>query len=193
VRITLLLLLCGCIYKPSTGPAVDMTPRPSPQPAPEKPRAHDLRFGWTAWNSDSTLFYCNRRLDDNGNPIGVTGPCFKVRADDPNPHRLVAFLNVNQAEKTPPNAAPPGCRIELEDAQLVPQKKPARAWLVGHAGKKLLEEWLPDAEGDVFVVETTPSPDGKLLGILRVAIGIGEGERTVEIAGARVIPAPSCN
>jgi len=194
-RLLPLLFVAGCIFQASKGPPVDATPRASsthPSPSPEKPQPHSLRLGWAAWNSDTTLFFCNRRLDDLGNPIGVTGPCFKVKADDPNTHRLVAFTNVNQAEKTPPNASTPGCKIELEDAQLLPQKLPARAWLVGPTSRVLLEEWLPDTEGDLFVVETTPSPDGKLLGILRVAVGLGEGERTTEIAGARVIPAPSC-
>ncbi len=192
--IFLSLLFSGCIFQPSKGPTVDATPNAAarPSPAPQKPQAHSKRFGWSAWNSDTTLFYCNRRLDDFGGQIGVTGPCFKVKADDPSSHRLVAFTNVNQADTAAPNEAPPGCKVELDDAVLVPQKLPARAWLVGAKGRTLLEEWLPDSEGDLFVVETTPSPDGKLLGILRVAVGLGEGERTVEVVGARVIAAPAC-
>jgi hypothetical protein len=31
-----------------------------------------------------------------------------------------------------------------------------------------------------------------LLAILRVAVGLGEGERSIEVANARVIPAPAC-
>ena len=82
-----------------------------------------------AWNSDSTLFYCNRRIDDRGNQIGVIGPCFRIKEND-TPHRLVNFTNVNQPDTSPPNAGP--CHIELEDAQLVLFKKPARALIGGN-------------------------------------------------------------
>ena len=135
----LALALGGCVFQPSKGPPVDATPhgssRSSPAPSSQKPQPHSARLGWSAWNTDTTLFYCSRRLDDLGNPVGVTGPCFKMKADDPNAHRLVAFTNVNQADLTQPDAAPPGCKIELEDAKLVPQKQPARAWLVGAGGR----------------------------------------------------------
>jgi hypothetical protein len=191
----LLMVAGGCIFQPSKGPNRESTPRDAtsrPSPSPQKPQPHSLRFAWSAWNNDTTLFYCNRRLDDQGNQVGVIGPCFKIKEND-TPHRLVAFTNVNRPETTPPNAAPKGCTIEIEDAQLVPEKKPARAWLVTASGKQPLEEWLPDSEGDVFVVETTPSPDGKLLGILRVAVGLGEGERTIEVPSARVIAMPACH
>jgi hypothetical protein len=177
------LLLCGCIFQPSKGPVRDDA-RVSSSPSP-KPRAHNARLAWAAWNSDTVLFYCNRRIDDMGNQVGVIGPCHKIKEDD-TPHLLVAFTNVNRPETSPPNAGP--CNIELEDAVLVPQKKPARALI----GGKVLEEWMPDTDGDLFVIETLPSPDGKLLAILRVAVGLGEGERSIEVANARVIPAPAC-
>ena len=175
------LLLAGCIFQPAKGPTRGDAQRPSP--SPQKPLAHSQRLAWAAWNSDTTLFYCNRRLDDQGNQVGVIGPCHKIKQDD-TPHLLVAFTNVNRPDSSPPNAGP--CAIELEDAQLVPQKKPARALI----GGKPIDEWLPEGDGDLFVLETLPSPDGKLLGILRVAVGLGEGERTIEVAGARVIPMP---
>jgi hypothetical protein len=189
----LMLAVSGCIFRPAKGPGRDATVADGarPSPSPQKPQPHSLRFAWTAWNNDTTLFYCNRRLDDSGNQIGVLGPCYKVILDD-RPRMLAAFTNVNRPETTPPNTGPKGCTIELEDAQLYPEKKPARVWLVGKEGKQQLEEWLPDSEGDVFVLETTLSPDGKLLGILRVAVGLGEGERAIQVAGARVIAAPSC-
>jgi hypothetical protein len=178
------LLAAGCIFQPAKGP-VRESARPSPSPSAQKPRPHSLRLAWAAWNSDTVLFYCNRRIDDMGNQVGVIGPCHKIKQDD-TPHLLVAFTNVNRPDTSPPNAGP--CNIELEDAQLVPQKKPARALIADTA----IEEWLPEGDGDLFVVETLPSPDGKLLGILRVAVGLGEGERSVEVVGARVIPAPAC-
>jgi hypothetical protein len=183
MKVLLLLAFSGCIFQPAKGPTKDLSVRPSP--SPQKPLPHSERQAWVAWNNDTTLFYCNRRIDDRGNQIGVIGPCFRIKEND-TPHRLVNFTNVNQPDTSPPNAGP--CHIELEDAQLVPFKKPARALI----GGKPLEEWMPDGEGDVFMVETIPSPDGKLLAILHVAVGIGEGERIVEVSGARVIPAPAC-
>jgi hypothetical protein len=179
------LLVSGCIFRPSQGPTRDANDAVRPSPSPQKPQPHSARLAWSAWNSDTVLFYCNRRLDDLGNQIGVIGPCFKIKQDD-TPHRLVNFTNINRPDTSPPNAGP--CRIQLEDAQLLPQKKPARVLADG----KVVEEWLPDGDGDLFVLETSPSPDGKLLAILRVAVGLGEGERTVEVVGARVIPAPGC-
>jgi hypothetical protein len=176
------LLLAGCIFHSAKGPAREAT---EPSPSPQKPRAHSQRLAWAAWNSDTVLFYCNRRLDDEGNQVGVIGPCFKVKEND-TPHRLVNFTNINRPDTSPPNAGP--CGLELEDAQLVPEKKPARVLV----GGKPLEEWMPDADGDLFVLETLPSPDGKLLAILRVAVGLGEGMRTVEVVSARVTAAPSC-
>jgi hypothetical protein len=182
----IVLLATGCIFQNAKGPSRDAA-RPSPSPVgAAKPAPHSQRMAWAAWNSDTVLFYCNRRLDDQGNQVGVIGPCHRIKQDD-TPHLLVAFTNVNRPDTSPPNAGP--CNIELEDAQLVPQKKPARALI----GERVLEEWMPEGDGDVFVIETLPSPDGKLLAILHVAIGLGEGERTIEVSGARVIPAPSCH
>jgi hypothetical protein len=188
-RALLASLLAGCLYSPAKGPArVD-----SVEPA-RNPGAPSLRLGWLMWTSASTVVFCHRRLDDDGNPVGVTGPCFKSSVDNPNPGRIVAFVSPGKPDPAPPNVAPPGCTIELEEAQLVPAPKPARAWLVSSTGKTLLEEWSPAREvnGDRFVLETSLSPDGKWLALARLAVGVGEGERSIEPASIVFKPVSSC-
>jgi hypothetical protein len=195
MRIVLAFALAfgGCAFSPSKGPPRAVTDEPAPQTP--RPAAHSLRLGWVAWGTPSRIYYCNRRLDDQGNPVGVTGPCWRLEAGESEPHRMVAWMNAEHPDATTPDAFPGGkCRVELEDAQLVPAPRPARAWLVAPSGKTLLDEWTPDPKvvGDLFAVEVSFAPEGKWMALVHLAVGLGEGERSVEFAGAAIRPLPGC-
>jgi hypothetical protein len=188
------LLLIGCAYRPAQGPPVENGSANANANASAANAPARLRLGWVTWPNDDTLVYCNRRLDDAGNPVGVTGPCFRQPAEK-EPHRMVAFTNVERPDPTPPDRGPwPACRIELEAAQLVPAPTPARAWLVAPSGRTLLEEWTPpaDVNGDAFQLEATFSPKKTWMALTHLAIGLGEGERSIEIAGATIRRTPPC-
>jgi hypothetical protein len=141
--------------------------------APEEPR-----LGWVTWADDETLVGCSRRIDDEGNPVGVLGPCKKVGPDGV-VRPLVSWLNAEA-----PDRSPLGFRVEPSRR---PDEAPARLW----AGKMLIEAWTPEKEltADEYRVEATRSPAGKWLGLVHLAIGIGEGQRTIEVTGLRLIPA----
>ncbi|MFI5288981.1 MAG: hypothetical protein ACHQ17_04995 [Polyangia bacterium] len=153
------------------------------------------RLGWVAWDDPDTLVVCDRRVADDGAPIGVLGPCKKIGPDNV-PHKLISWLNADQPDESVADASPfSACHLELDEMQLVPKPVPARAWLVGPSGKRtLLAEWTPDAsvDGDRFRLEATFSPGGKWMALVELAIGVGEGERTLEIAGAHLYPTPAC-
>jgi hypothetical protein len=189
--LALLSLLAGCAFSPSKGP-----PRAGAHQSPElRAASHSARLGWLTWSNPTTILYCNRRIDDQGNPVGVTGPCSRLEAGEQTPHRIVDWTNAGRPDSTAPTAGPwDRCSIELEDAQLVPTPKPARAFVVSPTGKTLIEEWTPDPKinGDVFALEVSFSPEGKWMAVARLAIGLGEGERTIEVSGVNIWPVPAC-
>ena len=152
------------------------------------------RLAWVAWDDENTLVVCNRRVDDNGNPVGILGPCSKVGSDGVM-HRMVSWLNTEGADKTFADATPyERCTLELEDAQLVPAPKPAKLFLVGPTGKQELEHWTPEGKltADAYHLEVTFSPEMTWMAVVRVAIGLGEGERTIEVVSASLLPLPTC-
>ena len=152
-----------------------------------------VRLGWVSWLDDQTLFACNRRVDDSGQSVGVMGPC--ARFDAEGRHGVMSWGNTELPDRTRSDASPgPRCKIELEDAQLLPTPKPARVFVTVGGERKLLDEWKPDKamSGDAFAIEPSFSPDGKTVAYVHVAIGLGEGERIVEIPDARLAPAPEC-
>jgi hypothetical protein len=160
--------------------------------APDKPRP---RLGWVSWLDAETLYGCDRRVDDNGNTLGVMGPCWKIGVDNVK-HKMISWANAEAPDRSPANAGIwDKCRLVLEDARLVPPQAPARLVLESPSGRTTLDEWAPpsDVEGDAFQLEATFEPDGKRLGIVRLAIGLGEGERIVRIAGARLVDVPICD
>lgn len=97
-------------------------------------------------------------------------------------------------DASPPDRAPGACRVRFDDVPGDPGAPAARATLVGPAGAQPLDAWRParEVDGDYFAVETSFSPDGKWLALVHTAVGIGEDERRVEVAGAEVRAAPAC-
>jgi len=182
--------LAGCapqVTAPAAGPIAATQKNSNP--------GRRARLGWITWQDDSSVIYCNRRVDDAGGSVGVLGPCWQLGADG-NAKKLVSWLNSEQPDKSNSDATPQAaCAIEQEDAQLPPSPKPARAWLTAKSGRTQLDEWTPDhakLQADAYSIEPCFSPDGKLIALLHLAVGLGEGVRTIEIAGASLRPAPDC-
>jgi hypothetical protein len=126
--------------------------------------------------------------------VGILGPCSKVGSDG-GMHRIVSWLNSEGADKTAADASPyERCSLTLEDAQLVPAPRPAKLFLVGPSGQQELEHWTPDGKltADAYQLEVSFSPAGTWMAVIRVAIGLGEGERTIEVVSASLLPLPAC-
>ena len=152
------------------------------------------RLGWLTRDDPDTLVTCNRRVDDQGNGVGILGPCAKVGTDGVS-HTIVSWTNAEHPDTSAADAGPwHGCWLELDDAQLVPRETPARAWFVTPGEKRLLEEWHPEPTltADQYRLEASISPEHKWLALAHLAIGLGEGERIVEIPAARLLPLPDC-
>lgn len=186
----LLALLAGCA--PQTArvelrrQAGDATAGPA---AGQRPR-----LAWIAWEAEDTVIWCNRRVDDAGQARGVLGPCGRLTLGKA-PQRLVSWLNLERPDTRPADAGPwARCTLRLEDAQLVPAARPARLILVAPDGERVLHSFSPDPTltADAYQLEASFSPGGTHLAIVELAIGLGEGERTVEVSGVRMIPVPAC-
>jgi hypothetical protein len=153
-------------------------------------RASRTRLAWITWAGDA-LVHCRRRIDDAARTVGPLGPCTRIAEGAP-PARVPAPSShppdVTFADATPDSA----CALTIEDAQLVPAPKPARLTLTTPSGKIDLDTWTPDTEGDAFHIEASFSPDHRRVAILRVAVGLGEGERIVDVVSAQVRAAPAC-
>jgi hypothetical protein len=183
VLAALAALACGCVS--SRGQRV----RAAYAPGPARPR-----LAAVMWPTASGFIYCQRRLDDDARPIGVAGPCFRMDAGERDPHRIVSWASLGRFDGTPPNAGPwDRCHAELEDAR-PHEHRPARAWLVTPTGRTLVEEWSPEPEltGDVFTLELSFAPEGQWMAVEHVMVGLGEGERTVEVTGVALRPVPAC-
>jgi hypothetical protein len=153
------------------------------------------RLAAVLWPTASGFIYCNRRLDDDAHPVGVAGPCSRIDAGEREPHRIVSWASLGRFDATPAQAGPwDRCRAELEDATLVPTRRPARAWLVTPTGRTLLEEWTPEADltGDVYTIELSFAPEGQWMAVEHVMVGLGEGERVVEVTGVAIRQVPAC-
>ena len=162
-----------------------------------KPTSPRLRLGWVSWNEPREIVACTRRVDDNGNTVGVMGPCYRI-GDDSTAHRLVSWLNGDDPDRNPANVILADwenrCSLIIEDYQAVPSPRPARLIMITPSGKKVLDEWTPSPkdEGDAFQVEATFSTDGTVMASVHLSIGLGEGERIIGIAGAKVFSTPAC-
>ena len=150
------------------------------------------RLGWVTWDDD-TLVACNRRIDDEGRSAGVLGPCKRVGADGVL-HTIVSWTNFERPDASLADAGPqPICSLELQPTR-APDTQPATVMLVQPSGTVELEAWKPESglTADEYRVEASFSPDGKWMALVHLAIGLGEGQRTVEIAGVRRVPRPVC-
>jgi hypothetical protein len=152
-------------------------------------KGQPLRLGWITWSDVNELIYCNRRLDDEGQSVGVLGPCWRQVAGEP-PKQIMSWLNAGRPDATPPTAGPwDRCAVEAKG-----DSQGAVATLLTPTGREPIEEWKPDAKvgGDVYAVELSFSPEGKWMAVAHLAIHLGEGERVVEIPSVDIRSVPAC-
>ena len=192
----LALLALGCPRRDGTPP-----PRHASAPSgdgkvalPDGGMRHDQRLAWVAWAGDRPAFgACGRRTDDLAS-LGQRGRCWVVEGPGAAPvERDWTALPGFVQDRSPVDQAPGRCRVAVDDVGGDPAAPPARATLVGPGGAQEIAAWAVPAtvDGDYFALETSFSPDGRWLAVVRAAVGLG-GERLVEIAGVEVRPAPPC-
>lgn len=162
---------------------------PRPRAPLSKPTGAPIRLGWVTWSDVNEIVYCNQRLDDNANRIGVLGPCWHLTAGEA-PKKMMSWLNAGRADDTSPNQVPwQRCSVELQgDAH------GASATVVSPTGRAPLDDWKPDASvpGDLYAVELSFSPEGKWVAVAHLGIHLGEGERIIEFSSVEIRPVPAC-
>ena len=181
----LLALVAGCA---TTSPQ-------APGPALPNKQPNRVRLGHLVWQGNSMVTVCTRRIDDDANTVGVAGPCWKAELGASGLSRIVSWMGAGPQERRP-LASLPGtiCGFEYEDAVLTPVEKPAKLYFVAPSGRSEIYSWPPPpgATADAYQLETSLAPDGKTLAILRLQLGLGEGQRIVEPEGVELRPAPAC-
>lgn len=148
-----------------------------------------MRLGWVTWSDVNEIVYCNQRLDDAGNRVGVLGPCSHLTVGE-QPKRMLSWLNAGRPDATPPAATPwDRCSVELKG-----DTQGASAIMHTPTDTELLDDWKPDAKtgGDVYAIELSFSPEGKWLALVHLAIHLGDGERIVEVSSVDVRNVPAC-
>jgi hypothetical protein len=169
-------------------------------PPPNAMTSGHARLAAVMWPVAKAIIYCTRRLDDHAQPVGVAGPCFRLEAGDPDPVKTISWVTLGRFESSAPDATPASfggrCHLEIAQGQRLPAPTPARLTWVGPSGKRVLEEWTPnDAEAvdaDAYTIEATFAPEGEWMAILHVSVGLGDGERIVRVASAKLIRVPAC-
>jgi len=188
------LLAMSCAHKQ---PAVKRGP-PLVVAAIPKKRA---RLGAITWPTAKSAIYCTRRVDDEAQPVGVAGPCHRLEAGDPTPTKIISWATLGRFDTLLPDTTPASyggrCHLEIEQGQRNPELRSARLIWVTPTKRVELDDWMPtdDAaavEADGFTVEASFAPEGEWMAILHVAVGLGEGERVVQIAGAKLVKSPAC-
>lgn len=162
------------------------------------PNRPTVRLGQLVWQGNTAVTICTRRIDDNANVVGVAGPCWKAEVGKSEMTRIVSWIGAGPNDTRPVDQYPgTSCRFEAQDAQLVPPEQPAKLTLITStpsAARQEIYSWPPPpgATADAYRLEPSLSPDGKTLAILRLQIGIGDGQRVIEPEGVALREAPSC-
>ena len=153
------------------------------------------RLGHLVWQGTGAVSVCTRRIDDEANPIGVAGPCWKAEVGNPSLVRIVSWMGAGPKDARPLELLPgTACSFAYQDVQLVPTEQPAKLFFVAPLGRTEIYSWPPPAgaTADSYVLEASLSPDSKTMAILRLQIGIGDGLRIVEPEGVDFLPIPGC-
>jgi hypothetical protein len=162
---------------------------PPPRPPLRSSTGYPMRLGWVTWSDVNELLYCNRRLDDEGQQVGVLGPCWRLTAGE-QPKRIMSWLNAGRPDASPPGGGPwDRCHLETHgDSQ--------GAWikLVTPTSKDSIDDWKPDAKvgGDLYATELSFSPEGKWMAVVHLAVHLGDGERIIEIPSVDIRSVPAC-
>lgn len=163
---------------------------------PNDPNRPTVRLGQLVWQGNTAVTICTRRIDDNANVVGVAGPCWKAEVGKREMTRIVSWIGAGPNDTRPVDTYPgTSCRFEAQDAQLAPTEQPAKLTLITSSGtRQEIYSWPPPpgATADAYRLEPSLSPDGKTLAIVRLQIGIGEGQRVIEPEGVELREAPSC-
>ena len=183
-------VLAACTHHPHV-----VVPRHAPVPGPSH-----VRLAAVMWPTRNAIITCTRRMDDDAHPVGVAGPCMRLEAGEPGPMKVVSWATLGRFDDDAPDRVPASfggrCKLEITEGQRSPLRETTITWVTPTKRVKL-DDWMPtdDAaviEADRFTLEATFAPEGEWLAILRVGVGIGEGERVVQVASARLIPTPAC-
>ena len=160
-----------------------------------------VRLGAVMWPTATSIIACTRRLDEQAQPVGVAGPCAKLEAGENNATKVLSWATLGRFDGSPPDGGPPSlggrCHFEIEDAARIPQPRSAKVWWVTPTQRRELAAWTPAdekgvAESDQFTMEVTLAPEGEWMALLRVAIGLGDGERIVQVVGMNLLRVPAC-
>lgn len=189
-------MLAGCRHHPADAP-LSPPPPVSPGPAvtlPDGGMRHTIRLAGAGWDAASAFQACARHLDDAGTPRPPFGPCLIVRGPgaaaeaQPAPDR--AFFDDTSVS----TAAPDGCHTAFFDVPGDPGAPAARAFLVGPSASALLDSFRPPStvDGDQFAIETSYSPDHSRLALIHSALGLGDGDRRVDVVAVEMRAAPAC-
>jgi len=175
-----------------TGCATTSAPAPK---TPQSTRKPAVRLAHIVWQVNTTVTLCTRRIDDDNNTIGNAGPCYKSEVANPPLQKIISWMGAGPSDKRSPDHHPePRCHFEAEDAKLVPPEVPAKLFLVSPSGRTEIFNWPPPpgATADAYRLETSLSPDGATLAIIRLQLGLGEAQRIVEPEGIDFITPARC-
>jgi hypothetical protein len=160
-----------------------------------------VRLGSVMWPNGKSIIYCTQRLDDFAHPIGVAGPCRRLEAGETTATKVLSWATLGRFERSPPNATPASlggrCKLEIVQGQRIPALRSTTVTWVTPTRREVLDDWLPtdesaSVEADAFTSEVTFAPEGEWLAILHVAIGLGDGERIIEVASGKMMKVPAC-
>ena len=174
--------------------AKELSPPPGSQPR------HTERFAWVGWRVDGEHAWfgvCDRRTREFAEP-GKLERCRVIadgggRAFDGDSwsgdERFVR-------DETSPDFAPGRCRVWFQDLGGTASSMVASAYHVDENGLSLraIADWHPEPsiEADYLALETSFSPDGKWVALLRSAVGLGSGDLRVDVLNVELRRAPTC-
>ncbi len=191
-------LLLGLLTAAACAKKVPVVKRPAPGLA----MSEGVRLGSVMWPTAKTIIYCTQRVDDAARPVGVAGPCMRLEAGDAAATKILSWATLGRFDKSPPNHVPASlggrCRIEIQQGQRNPALRSATLTWVTPTRREVLDDWMPTdenvaVEADAFTSEASFSPEGEWLAILHIAVGLGEGERVVQVASVRMMRIPACD
>lgn len=189
--VLLSLLLAGCrhathanVVKTAVAPAV----------------GEHVRLAAVMWPTKKAVITCTRRIDDAAQPIGVPGPCKRLEAGETDPVKILSWATLGRFDDDAPDSVPKSfggrCKLEIEPGQRQPLREATLTWVTPTKRVKL-DDWMPtdDAEAveaDQFTIESSFAPEGEWLAILHVAVGLGEGDRIIQVPGVKIVAVPAC-
>jgi hypothetical protein len=178
-------LVGGCAH---TTPAVKRGPGLAMEPK--------LRLAAVMWPNGHSAIYCTRRLDDYGKPVGVAGPCRRLEAGETDTVKILSWATLGRFDNTPPDAVPSSlggrCTIEITQGK---KDAPATLTWVTPSRREELDRWTldPNSYADAFTSEASFAPEGEWMILLHVTVGLGDGERIIEVPSVRMIKVPACS